>query len=100
MSQAQSAEKTIVRVDCDLLKWGWKALRVPSNPSQPYLTIIGIIGFRVEENGKFTLYEFKEPMPLRQFTKLCEHIRSEISLCPTSYFICSNEIFKYVKKSK
>jgi hypothetical protein len=95
-----SQEKITVRVDCDLIKWGWKAKHIPGNPSQPYLTIIGIVGFRVERDGNYELYEFKEPMPLRQFTKLCEHIRSEISLCPTSYFICSNEIFKYVKKSE
>jgi hypothetical protein len=94
-----SQEKITIRVDCDLLIWGWKSKHIPSNPSQPYYTVTRVIGFRVERDGNYELYEFKEPLTIKQFAKLCKHIKSEISLCPVSYYECDVEIFKYVKKS-
>jgi hypothetical protein len=95
MSEKQ--RQITIRVDCDLLQWGWKLLRVPGNPSRSYYTITHIAGFRIEENGTFKLYEFKKPLPLTRFEKICKHIRSEISLCPVSYYVCTEEIFKHVK---
>jgi hypothetical protein len=80
--------------------WGWRSKHIPSNPSQPYYTVVAVRGFRVEENGKFTLYEFRSPMSIDKFSEMCRHVKSEVSLCPVSYFVCSEEIMRYVRKER